>query len=203
MHENASLTLARPTGRRIEDIVKLVENHWLSDLPGVAKLPVLATYAAYRCLVAEVTRYRDCQLRELLSHTSADAKTFRIGDIDVINQDGKPFEAVEIKHKINITGSLIQQLQDKIATAGIRTYYVLSTNEIIPPNEISKITELLVNIRQKYGCQVIVNGVATTIKYYLRLMANTDRFIDEYVSFVEQDKEIPFELKRYWNNMVG
>lgn len=201
--KNASLTLARPTGRRIVDIVKIVESHWMSDLPGIARLPVLATYAAYKCLVPEVSRYKHCQLQSLLSHTSADVKTDRVGDIDVLNQDGRPFEAVEVKHKIAITAALIRQLREKIAAAGIKTYYVLSTNELISASEMNDITELLLVIRQNYGCQVIVNGVATTIKYYLRMMEDTDRFIDEYVSLVEQDKEVPFELKRCWNEIVG
>ena len=201
--KNASLTLARPTGRRIEEITGLVEQHWMPDLPGIARLPVLATYAAYKCLVPEVTRYKHCRLQDLQSHTSADLRTDRIGDIDVFNENGKPFEAVEIKHRIAITAALIRQLREKIAGAGIKTYYVLSTNETISASEMTEITALLLAIRQNYGCQVIVNGVATTIKYYLRLMADTDRFVDEYVSLVEQDQEIPFDLKRYWNEIIG
>ncbi len=85
----------------------------------------------------------------------------------------------------------------------LRTYYVLSTNETVPSGEMAEITKLLLVIRQNYGCQVIVNGVATTIKYYLRLVADTDRFVNEYVSLVEKDGEVPFELKRYWNDVVG
>ena len=199
---NASLTLAKPTGQRIEEIVRIVESHWLSELPGSARLPVLATYAAYKCLIPELSRYKNCRLQDLLSHTSADAKTARVGDIDVLYQDGRPFEAVEVKYKIAITAPLIQQLREKIAASGIKTYYVLSTNELISPDAMNAVTELLLGMRQKYGCQVIVNGVATTIKYYLRLMADTDRYISEYVSLVARDKEIPFDLKRHWNHIL-
>ena len=201
--ENASLNLAKPTGKRIEDIVNLVQLHWQDDLPGVAKLPVLAIYAVYKCLVSEVTRYEDCRLLELLSHTSADSRTDRIGDIDVEDENAKTIESVEVKHKITITSSLIEQLREKIAVSGLRAFYVLSTDETISPEEMDKITKLLLEIRQSYGCQVIVNGVACTIRYYLRLLSDTDNFVHEYVTLVENDSEVPFALKSRWNEIVG
>ena len=201
--KNASLNLAKPTGKRIEDIVNLVQLHWQEDMPGVARLPVLAIYAVYKCLVSEVTRYRNCELLELLSHTSADSKTDRVGDVDVEDESSKTIESVEVKHKVAITCSLIEQLKEKIAGSGLRTFYVLSTDEIISPEEMVKITKLLLEIRQNYGCQVIVNGVACTIRYYLRLLSDTDNFLHEYVTLVEEDSEVPFALKSRWNEIVG
>ncbi len=65
-----------------------------------------------------------------------------------------------------------------------------------------KITESILNIRQIYGCQIIVNGVTTTIKYYLRLLSDTDKFVYAYAALVEEDDEIPFELKRKWNELI-
>ena len=67
---------------------------------------------------------------------------------------------------------------------------------------MDKITNLLLDIRQNYGCQVIVNGVACTIKYYLRLLSDVDIFIHKYVSLVENDREVTFELKTKWNDIV-
>ncbi|MBC6444913.1 MAG: restriction endonuclease, SacI family [Alphaproteobacteria bacterium GM202ARS2] len=200
---NASLKLAKPMGKRIEDIVCLIDKHWQTDISGVAKLPVLAIYAVYTCLVSEVTKYKDCQLLELLSHTSADSKTDRVGDIDVVDKNSKTVEAVEVKHRIALTCALIEQLKEKIAGSGLKTFYVLSTNEAISQKEMVKITDVLLAIRDNYGCQVIVNGVARTLRYYLRLLENTDKFVDEYVALMENDREIPFDLKKHWNEVVG
>ena len=55
---NANLTLARPTNRRIAEIVKIAEQHWETALPGAAKLPVLAIYSSYDCLVPELPKFR-------------------------------------------------------------------------------------------------------------------------------------------------
>ena len=199
---NALLNLAKPTGRRIEDIVNLVQKHWQAGLPGSARLPVLAIYAVYKCLISEVAKYKNCQLLELLSHTSADSKTDRFGDVDVMNDESKTIESVEIKYDIAISSSLIEQLREKIASSGLKTFYILSTREDIPPKELGKITELLVSIRQNYGCQVIVNGVACTLRYYLRLLSDTDNYLYEYVELVENDSEIPFRLKNLWNEVM-
>lgn len=201
---HASIDLAKPTGRRIVDIVELLEQHWsTSDSSGVSVLPVLTVYAVYKCLIAEVKRYEGCQLLELMSHTSADSKTGRLGDIDIQSDEGRVIESVEVKHGITITHQMIAQLKEKIASSGLKTFYVLSTQERIPPEELSKITDLLVTIRNHYGCQVIPNGVGATIRYYLRLLKDTDNFIREYVSLLESNPELPFSLKEKWNEIVG
>lgn len=200
--KNANLVLAKPTGKRIVVIVELIEQHWNLDQRGTAKLPVLATYAAYRCLVAEVSRYKDCNLLEMLSHTSADVKTKRLGDVEVRRNNDEFFEAVEIKHKVKITRTIVNDLREQIAGSGVRTFYILSTDENLQPDELTKITELILEIRQIYGCQVIVNGVATTIEYYLRLLSSPDKFVYEYANLMEKDDEIRFELKREWNKLI-
>jgi len=68
---------------------------------------------------------------------------------------------------------------------------------------MSEITETMISMKQKYGCQIIVNGVTSTLKYYLRLLENTDKFIYEYVRLMEDDAEISFDLKREWNALVA
>ena len=34
-------------------------------------------------------------------------------------------------------------------------------------------------------------------------MSETDRFVIEYVTLLEKDSEISFDLKRSWNEVVG
>ena len=64
------------------------------------------------------------------------------------------------------------------------------------------LSNLLLDIRRNYGCQVIVNGVSCTIRYYLRLLLDIDMFLYKYVSLVEADKELVFDLKIKWNEIV-
>ncbi len=200
---NASLNLAKPSNLMIEEIVNLVEEHWKSGLNGSAKLPVLSIFAAYTCLVEEVKKYKNCELLDLLSHTSADTKSKRLGDIDVINLDDTPFESVEIKHNIKITQQLVSGLREKIAGSGTKTFYILSTDENINSEELAAINDQIVEMKKKYGCQVIVNGVTKSLKYYLRLIDNTSKFISIYVELLEDDDEITFDLMHKWNELVG
>ena len=200
--KNAEMQVAKPVGKGIKEIVDLIETHWNSSNSGTAKLPVLAVYAAYRCMDSEIGRYKSCELLPLLSHTAADSKTGRVGDIQVNNRDGLPMEAVEIKHAHPITARLVTDSIEKITASGSKTYYILSTNESISCEEMKKITQSARSVRQQYGCQVIVNGVATTLKYYLRLLTDTDRFVHEYVRLMEDDDEVTFEVMRVWNEIV-
>ena len=198
-----SPNLALPTGQRIEEIVRLIERHWKSNHSQRSQLPVIALYAVYRCLMGEVCKYKNWTLLDLESHTSADSKTSRWGDIDITDNLGRTVESVEVKYGTEITHALIKKLQDKIATSGLQTFYVLSTNEKIRPQELSPITETIIEIRRKYGCQVIINGVASTIRYYLRLLKNPDVFVREYVHLLESNSDIPYTLKKEWNEIVG
>lgn len=50
---------------------------------------------------------------------------------------------------------------------------------------------------------MIVNGVAPTLKYYLRLISDTRLFVHEYVSEIETDNDISYELKLRWNEVIG
>lgn len=138
-----------------------------------------------------------------MSHTSADTKSRRLGDIDVINLDDTPFESVEIKHNIKITQQLVSGLREKIAGSGTKTYYILSTDENINSEELAAINDQIVEMKKKYGCQVIVNGVTKSLKYYLRLIDNTSKFISIYVELLEDDDEITFDLMHKWNELVG
>lgn len=58
-------------------------------------------------------------------------------------------------------------------------------------------------ILQIHGCEVIVNGVYTTLKYYLRLLSNTADFVDKYVELLKSDETIKFEHKIAWNNIIS
>ena len=198
---HSTVSLAKPTSMRILDIVDCLSKYWELDKKGAAKLPVLAIYSAYLCLTTEVQKYKNCELLPLLSHTSADAKTGRLGDVDIVADDNTPFEAVEIKHKIQITPQLVAGLEKKIISSGVKTFYLLSTNEKMS-QDLNKISNLIMDIRKKYGCQVIINGIGSTLKYYLRLIEDPDKFIDLFVDLVKDDEEISYDLKLAWNDII-
>ena len=197
---STNLKLFRPRNQQITNIAGAISNHWKESSSGSSKLPVLALYAAYQCLVNEAGRYKGHDLLELLSHTSADAKTNRVGDIDV-SKDGSIVESVDVKHDIPITTAMVESVLGKIKSSTVKRYYILSTKETISLREREKIKSITSKLHSNYGCQIIINGVSVTLKYYLRLLSDTDKFLDNYVTLLEEDEEVAYQTKICWNGL--
>ena len=197
---NTSIQLARPVSLTVNEIADKVERHYSSGLSGVARLPVLVTYAVLKVVVREVERYDDCKLLPLEAHTAADTRSGHIGDIQIMSDEGTIYEGLEIKHDIPISESLITDAYQKFQTAPVERYYVLTTS---PTTSFMGMDAQIANIRRGHGCQMIVNGVAPTLKYYLRLISDTRLFVNEYVNEIETDNDVSYELKLHWNELVG
>ena len=68
---------------------------------------------------------------------------------------------------------------------------------------VSEVEQEIQRIEKIHGCQVIVNGVYDTLKYYLRLLKNTSEFISNYVELLKVDESIKFLHKKKWNDFVS
>jgi hypothetical protein len=102
----------------------------------------------------------------------------------------------------NINGELWAIVsKDKILKYHPRRYYIFSTAHIDKADEI-KIQDEIELIARNHGCQVIVNGIIPTLKYYLRLIASVEKFVEDYSKLVEQDKELQAIHKIQWNNIL-
>lgn len=202
--DSLNLELAKPHSLSIAQIIKLLERHFTYKYSshGASRLPTLAVYAAYQCMMGQVARYRDKTLSPLESHNSADSQSGRIGDIDVNNENGSAFEGVEIKHEIPITAQLVADAYEKFKIHNTDRYYLLTTAKM-DSADWEAIDNEVARISQIHGCQVIVNGVYTTLKYYLRLMNDPAEFIDRYVELMKHDETIKFQHKSIWNDLVS
>lgn len=198
------IELAKPHSLQISSIIKYLEKHFTYHYTcaGASRLPTLAIYAAYQCMMNQVSRYDGKLLLPLESHNSSDTQSGRIGDIDINNENGTAFEGVEVKHEIQITPQLVLDAYEKFKVYNTDRYYLLTTANMdladwdAIDNEIQK-------IRNLHGCQVIVNGVYTTLKYYLRLVKDPAEFIDNYVELMKDDDTIKFQHKTVWNDIVS
>ena len=171
----------------IERIVNLLKRHFSIGygVAGASRLPVLAVYSAYEMLMA-IDRYKGKTLSPLKSHTTSDSKSGGIGDIEVLNENGDFFEAVEIKHNIPISSGIVQVAYEKFAQTPVCRYYLLTTAE---PNveDVDSVNELVGEIHTQHGCEVIINGILPSLKYYLRLLSNHKLFIDCYSKNLQLD----------------
>lgn len=194
--------LAKKSKYSIAEIVDLLTKHFAqTSQVGTARLPVLAIYSVYQIIIKEVGRYGEKTLQPLGSHTSADLRSGDIGDIQINDKNNKPFEGVEVKYGKLIDHVLVEDAFEKIKQYSVNRYYLLST-EITTGEELIKIQATIDEISKQHGCQVIVNGLIPTIKYYLRLISDTDDFLQNYTENIINDPAIKIDHKRYWKNLV-
>ena len=194
----------------IGKIVNLLSHHFSRDygVSGAARLPELAVYSAYEMLMG-IERYEGKTLLPLKSHTTSDTKSRgirAIGDIEVLNGNSF-FEAVEIKHDIPISPGIVEDAYQKFAQIPVSRYYLLTTAE---PNvkdvDVDSVNELVCEIHKQHGCEVIINGILPSLKYYLRLLINPQLFLDGYSKNLQLDFQQRAEIKevhlRYWENLL-
>ena len=184
--EDSTQTLQSDTVT-INNIVNFLKYHFSFNyrVAGASRLPVLAVYSAYEMLMS-IERYKGKVLSPLKSHTTSDIKSGGIGDIEVLDENEDFFEAVEIKHNIPISPDLVQGAYQKFADTSVHRYYLLTTAE---PNvdDPEAIDRLVQQIHRQHGCEVIVNGILPSLKYYLRLLSNPKLFLDCYSILHEKD----------------
>lgn len=190
----------------IEKIVDLLRHHFSHDygVAGASRLPVLAVYSAYEMLM-EIQRYEGKTLLPLKSHTAADTKSHGIGDIEVLSGNNF-FEAVEIKHNIPISLGIVEDAYQKFAQTPVSRYYLLTTAE---PNveDIDAVNDFVREIHRRRECEVIINGILPSLKYYLRLLSTPQLFLQNYSRNLQLDFQQRAEIKephlRYWETLLN
>jgi len=163
-----------------------------------SKLPVLAFYAIYQLLIKEISRYKKCQLKELGSHTASDRTSKSAGDIEIFKEK-KLFEAIEIKLDKSIDANILRIAKEKIIRFNPQRYYILSNQGIVDEIEVYKIIE---DVKIEHGCQIIINGVLDTLKYYMRLIDNLEEFYKLYSDLISSDTELKTIHKQVWNELT-
>lgn len=199
-----AIDLATPTNLTKADIVRLLDMHFHHHYgcKGAARLPVLALYAVYQCLMEECQRYAGKRLLPLESHTSADLRSGRLGDIDIVNEDGEPFEAIEVKLDVPISYDIVERAREKILTSNAVSYYILSTAEIRTEDK-ARIEESIRSVKAVKGCELVVNGVESSLRYYLRLISSLPLFVKRYAALLSTDAAVKYEHKAVWNSLVA
>ena len=167
---------------------------------GGSKLPVIAFYSIYQIIINEVNRYKDCSLKEMGSHTTSDRTSKSAGDIEVF-KNVKLFEAVEIKLDKEINANIIRIAREKIIRYNPKRYYILS-NAGVDGNNIDTLNSIINAVKNEHGCQIIINGILPTLKYYLRLISDLNKFLVIYSTAIEKDLEIKTIHKQKWAELV-
>ena len=188
----------------INEIIGLLEKHFSFKYSsrGASILPVVAFQSVYECLVEELYRYNNKKVDTLASHYSSDKSSGATGDVVVRNNDDTLFEVVEVKYEIEIDDIIIEDAYNKIKSTPTQRYYILST---IEPTDFQKekFDKRIKEISEEHGVQIIVNGLIKTLNYYLRLLSNTNKFLERYINNIKNNPEINYEHKISWNTIMN
>lgn len=172
------------------------------DLKQSARLPVLAIYATYQCIFPDINRYKSMSLEELSRHEAADIRTGSVGDIEIFDQNGNVFEAVEVKHNIKIDDVIVRRAKEKVTDSTVERYYILTTHKDCMIDDAG-ILRTIVDVFQSTGKEIIVNGVIPTIKYYLRLSSNPMAAIECYTKLLCEEPSITKDQLSEWQNILS
>jgi len=96
---------------------------------------------------------------------------------------------------------MVKDCFEKFKSHPVKRYYLLSTKQT-QEQEMKKIRIYIKKVQKIHGCQIVVNGVIDSIKYYLRLIEDTENFLEAYGVNLENDEAIKAEQKELWNKIV-
>lgn len=196
------VALEKPQNLSIDQTIELLEKHfYFGYSKNSPRLPQVAIYSVYECLMPSVARYQGLNLQPLEKMKAANRKSGTVGDIDV-NKDGEPFEAVEIKFDIPISREHVSEAIQKIRYASVKRYLILSTAGIANGEDMG-IAKLQSDFRRSNGCEIIVNGILDTLKYYLRLIDSPSTFVNRYTARIESDEDLSYEHRLAWNEICS
>jgi DNA (cytosine-5)-methyltransferase 1 len=189
-----------PKGLTIHAIVDALTTHFeKSQGHNRSRLPVLAIYAVYLSLMKELERFKGKTLVPLEFHTTADLRSKKIGDVQVNGPDGTAFEGVEIKADISFEERHISSLPEKFLGQPVDRYYLLTTaEECIKKGHEQPVHQKLREVQRETGCQIIVNGIVPSLKYYLRLVSEPEKVIKDYTELIKNDDSVQEEHRRIW-----
>ena len=151
----------------------------------------------YKQLFKSIRRFENKILLPLNVHTSADKHGY--GDIEINDDNNDPFEISEIKHNIPIDRNMILDILKKSADTTIKRYYILTTYKycFVNQDEEEHIKQLVLNIKQESGLEIIANGIINTVKYYLRFVEDYNEFIKTYTEELIRDANNSTEVKYF------
>lgn len=195
--------IEKETKMTIDEIMSALTEHFYFKYKsrGASILPVIALYSIYECIIDELKRFNDMSLDPKESHNSSDRSSGETGDIVVRDANSDIYEVVEVKFEIAVDSIMIEDAYKKISDKSVQRYYILST-KTPSEDELVRMNEIICRIREEHGCQVIVNGLIPTMKYYLRLLDDTDKFVANYIKNLSNDTEINYEHKIAWNTIM-
>ena len=101
---------------------------------------------------------------------------------------------------IAVTTDMVDIASQKLIDRSVDRYYILTTHANCAPSD--EIQAQSKEVQESTGCQVIVNGVLPTLRYYLRLVSDPSKIFPNYVELLKTDTDIGYEHRERWNQII-
>lgn len=180
----------------LQDIYIVLDRHFFHayNTSVDVKLPSLALQAILECFVSEISRYENSKIQPLESVISSKGleNNFKI------KKGSQVIEYYEIRLNSSVGLEDVEAISKIIGKRKIDRFYLLSHDV----QEMNKIEQLCTEIKVKKDCEVIVDRILPTIKYYLRLVNSLSDFIEKYSVLVQNDTELKKIHKEKWNELL-
>ena len=134
--------------------------------------------------------------------SKAEVSVLAVGDIELEDGDGDIVEGVEVKHRMEIDLPILMRAEEKILRSRLKRYYILTTHDRCNPADHS-LTNIVKTTFRNHGCQIILNGVYPTLRYYLRMLCNPSVFIDVYSKNLSEQPDVTEEQLTKWIQVVN
>jgi DNA (cytosine-5)-methyltransferase 1 len=187
----------------IDMIIAMLEEHF--SLKMTSRLPVIAIYSIYQLLLKNVKMYQNKRLLPLKGHTASD-RYAGFADIEVYDENDRPFEMVEVKHKIPINNTMLLDVLNKVKNTTVQRYFILTTAECNFKSNKKNIFGLVRDIKIKLNKDIIPNGIIPSLKYYLRFIPDLSEFLENYTKNLSKEFQNGTDVKEFhiieWNKIT-
>ena len=179
--------------------MELLDKHFNRkySVAGAARLPVLAIYSVYECMMDEVKDFPEKNSSTEITRLQTRDRASR----DIVGKVIVNFRGRRSKARHQITEQMHAYAYSKFKDYPVNRYYLLSTAGI-KDGEESGVNAVSHRAATEHGCQFIINGVMHSLDY-LRLLENTDKFLDNYIKNVIADPALKFEHKNELQKLLA
>jgi DNA (cytosine-5)-methyltransferase 1 len=161
-------------------------------------LAALAMFAVYRLMTSRVRRYQQTQVTPLnFCHTGGVS-------LQILTKDGCCLETAYIIKGTILSLGIVKSLYQQIKQTCPQRCLVLSVHEPCPTDSQSWFLE---QFQQNSDCEVMIDGVVPSLKYYLRLLDHPEGFLTEYRQCLEAEFQRSSGIKKEhlqtWHEIVS
>ena len=197
LHDDTNAWISR------NDLVRIWTQHFTAGYAGThgaARLPVLALFSILQNITLASPSGQLLKLLPLKSHTSPDARSGAIGDIEIVGLKELYAIGVEVKFDIAPTFNLLEPLKEKFSNRHVDQIWWVTTAEF--PDLSEQISEFQADLLLNGGIDLSVITFRDMAKGMLLLAADVDKVVSDYSDYLDHDPVVGEIHRQSWVELI-